>query len=116
MLKYSFNSIKNMIHEQLPDYWRHADPQMLGKQLEQLTSFLYIMANSSRPTHRMDEGTPHVTPEVITAIAVLIKKPQPATDHRIHHSHTCPRNTVLIYYLQSHALAKWVLHVLSHLS
>lgn len=63
----------------------------------------------------MDEGTPHVAPEII-AVTILIEESQSAPNHCIHHCHTCLGHVVLIHHLNPHALPERVLHALHHLA
>lgn len=64
----------------------------------------------------MDEGAPHVAPEVIVAVPVLVEESQPAPDDRVHHRHARPGHMVLIHHLHPHALPERVLHALRHLA
>lgn len=64
----------------------------------------------------MDEGTPHVAPEVIITVAILIEESQSAPNHCVHHCHPCPGHMVLIHHLHPHALPERVLHALCHLA
>lgn len=64
----------------------------------------------------MDEGTPHVAPEVIITVTIFIEESQSTPDDGVHHCHACLGHVVLIHHLHPHALPERVLHALCHLA
>lgn len=78
------------------------------------------MTHSFGPADRVQEGTPHVAPEIRDCVfrgvaLVFIHQPQTATNNRVYDGHTSPTHVFGVHHLHTHTYSEKGLHALCQL-